>query len=111
MQRKASAEWKGSLKEGSGSVSSSSGVFSKTPFSFGTRFGDQPGTNPEQLIAAAHAGYFSMALSAQLGNAGMKQDRIKTNATITIEKLDSRCNINAIHLDYTGKVPEDEQAA
>jgi len=111
MQRKASAEWKGSLKEGSGVVSSSSGVFSKTPFSFGTRFGDQPGTNPEELIAAAHAGCFSMALSAQLGNAGLTPGSIKTNATLTMEKLDSGWTITAIHLDVAGKVPKADKAA
>jgi osmotically inducible protein OsmC len=111
MQRKASAEWKGSLKEGSGAVSSSSGVFSKTPFSFGTRFGDQPGTNPEELIAAAHAGCFSMALSAQLGNAGLTPDSIRTNATLSMDKLDSGWTITAIHLDVTGKVPKADAAA
>ena len=111
MQRKASAEWKGGLKEGSGTVSASSGVFSKTPFSFGTRFGDQPGTNPEELIAAAHAGCFSMALSAQLGNAGLTPDSIKTNATLTMEKLDSGWTITAIHLDVAGKVPKADKAA
>jgi osmotically inducible protein OsmC len=111
MQRKASAEWKGSLKEGSGAVSSSSGVFSKTPFSFATRFGDQPGTNPEELIAAAHAGCFSMALSAQLGSAGLTPDSIKTNATLTMEKLDSGWTITAVHLDVTGKVPKGDAAA
>ncbi len=110
MQRKASGEWKGSLKEGSGSVSSSSGVFSKTPFSFGTRFGDQPGTNPEELIAAAHAGCFSMALSAQLGGAGLTPDSIKTNATLTMEKLDSGWTITAVHLDVVGKVPKADAA-
>jgi osmotically inducible protein OsmC len=110
MQRKASAEWKGSLKEGSGSVSSSSGVFSKTPFSFGTRFGDQPGTNPEELIAAAHAGCFSMALSAQLGTANLTPESIRTNATLTMEKLDSGWTITAIHLDVVGKVPKADAA-
>lgn len=110
MQRKASAEWKGSLKEGSGTVSSSSGVFSKTPYSFGTRFGDQPGTNPEELIAAAHAGCFSMALSAQLGTAGLTPDSIKTNATLSLEKLDAGWTITAVHLDVTGKVPKADAA-
>jgi len=110
MQRKASAEWKGSLKEGSGSVSSSSGVFSKTPFSFGTRFGDQPGTNPEELIAAAHAGCFSMALSAQLGTANLTPESIRTNATLTMEKLDSGWTITAVHLDVVGKVPKADAA-
>ncbi len=111
MQRKASAEWKGSLKEGSGAVSSSSGVFSKTPFSFGTRFGDQPGTNPEELIAAAHAGCFSMALSAQLGTANLTPESIKTNATLTMEKLDSGWTITAVHLDVVGKVPKADAAS
>ncbi|HKW68183.1 MAG TPA: OsmC family protein [Terriglobales bacterium] len=110
MQRKASAEWKGSLKEGSGSVSSSSGVFSKTPFSFGTRFGEQPGTNPEELIAAAHAGCFSMALSAQLGTANLTPESIRTNATLTMEKLDSGWTITAVHLDVIGKVPKADAA-
>ncbi|HYL96733.1 MAG TPA: OsmC family peroxiredoxin [Terriglobales bacterium] len=110
MQRKASAEWKGSLKEGSGSVSSSSGVFSKTPFSFGTRFGDQPGTNPEELIAAAHAGCFSMALSAQLGTANLTPESIRTNATLTMENLDSAWTITAFHLDVIGKVPKADAA-
>lgn len=110
MQRKASAEWKGSLKEGSGSVSSSSGVFSKTPFSFGTRFGDQPGTNPEELIAAAHAGCFSMALSAQLGTANLTPESIRTNATLTMEKLDSGWTITAVHLDVIGKVSKADAA-
>ena len=110
MQRKASAEWKGSLKDGSGAVSSSSGVFSKTPFSFGTHFGDQPGNNPEELIAAAHAGCFSMALSAQLGTAGLTPDSIKTNATLSLEKLDSGWTITAVHLDVTGKVPKADAA-
>ena len=111
MQRKASAEWKGDLKQGSGTVSSSSGVFSKMPFSFGTRFGDQPGTNPEELIAAAHAGCFSMALSVQLGNAGLTPDSIQTNATLSLDKLDSGWTITAIHLDVTGKVPKADKAA
>ena len=110
MQRKASGEWKGSLKEGSGSVSSSSGVFSKTPFSFGTRFGDQPGTNPEELIAAAHAGCFSMALSAQLGTANLTPESIRTNATLSLEKLDSGWTITAVHLDVVGKVPKADAA-
>jgi len=98
------------LKEGSGSVSSSSGVFSKTPFSFGTRFGDQPGTNPEELIAAAHAGCFSMALSAQLGTANLTPESIRTNATLTMEKLDSGWTITAVHLDVVGKVPKADAA-
>ncbi len=106
MQRKASAVWKGSLKEGKGAVSSSSGVLSNTPYSFSTRFENSPGTNPEELIAAAHAGCFSMALSAQLGNAGLTADSINTTATLTLEKLESGFTITAIHLDVTAKVPK-----
>jgi osmotically inducible protein OsmC len=105
MQRKASAVWKGGLKGGKGSVSASSGVLSDTPYSFMTRFENAPGTNPEELIAAAHAACFSMALSAQLGNANLTPDSINTTATLTLEKLDSGFTITAVHLDVTGRVP------
>ena len=105
MQRKASAEWQGSLKEGSGAVSSSSGVFSKTPFSFGTRFGDQPGTNPEELIAAAHAGCFSMALSAQLEKNGSPADEIRTVARVSLEQKDGGWAITRVDLDLNARVP------
>jgi organic hydroperoxide reductase OsmC/OhrA len=81
MQRKASAIWKGGLKDGKGVVSSSSGVLSNTPYSFATRFENTPGTNPEELIAAAHAGCFSMALSGQLGAANLTASSIETTAT------------------------------
>lgn len=111
MQRKASAVWKGSLKEGKGAVSASSGVLSNTPYSFSTRFENSPGTNPEELIAAAHAGCFSMALSAQLGNAGLTADSINTTATLTLEKLESGFAITAIHLDVTAKVPKADDSA
>ena len=89
MQRKASAIWKGGLKDGKGVVSASSGVLSNTPYSFATRFENTPGTNPEELIAAAHAGCFSMALSGQLGAANLTASSIETTATLTLEKLDS----------------------
>ena len=89
MQRKASAEWKGGLKDGKGTVSSASGILSNTPYSFTTRFENAPGTNPEELIAAAHAACFSMALSAQLGEAKLKPESIATTATLTMEKLDT----------------------
>jgi len=111
MQRKASAVWKGNLKEGKGAVSSSSGVLSNTPYSFSTRFENSPGTNPEELIAAAHAGCFSMALSAQLGNAGLTADSINTTATLTLEKLESGFTITTIHLDVTAKVPKADNSA
>jgi osmotically inducible protein OsmC len=105
MQRKASAIWKGGLKDGKGSVSSTSGVLNNTPYSFTTRFENTPGTNPEELIAAAHAACFSMALSAQLGNASLTASSIETSATLTMEKLDAGWTITAIHLDVVGKVP------
>jgi osmotically inducible protein OsmC len=111
MQRKASAVWKGSLKEGNGAVSASSGVLSNTPYSFATRFENSPGTNPEELIAAAHAACFSMALSAQLGNANLTPESIHTTATLSLEKLDSGFTITAIHLDVVGKVPKADAAA
>jgi osmotically inducible protein OsmC len=105
MERKASAVWKGALKDGKGTVSSASGVLSNTPYSFATRFEGTPGTNPEELIAAAHAGCFSMALSAQLGGANLKADSISTQATLTMEKLDAGWAITKVHLDVVAKVP------
>jgi osmotically inducible protein OsmC len=111
MQRKASAVWKGGLKDGKGSVSSSSGVLSNTPYSFTTRFENTPGTNPEELIAAAHAACFSMALSAQLGGANLTPDSIETSATLTMEKLDSGWTITAVQLEVVAKVPNATQAA
>lgn len=105
MQRKANAEWKGGLKDGKGSVSSASGVLSNTPYSFTTRFENSPGTNPEELIAAAHAACFSMALSAQLGGANLTPESIQTSATLTMEKLEAGWAITAVHLDVVAKVP------
>lgn len=105
MQRKASAVWKGGLKDGKGTVSSASGVLKNAPYSFTTRFEETPGTNPEELIAAAHAGCFSMALSAQLGNAGMTAESIETAATLTMEKLDAGWTITAVHLNVVAKIP------
>lgn len=105
MQRKASAEWKGSLKEGKGTVSSTSGVLTNTPYSFTTRFENTAGTNPEELIAAAHAACFSMALSGQLGGANLTPESIRTTATLTMEKLDAGWTITAVHLDVVAKVP------
>src|ERR1700751_2271897 len=105
MERKASAVWKGRLKDGKGTVSSTSGVLSNTPYSFKTRFEDTPGTNPEELIAAAHAACFSMALSAQLGGAQLTPESINTAATLTMEKLESGWTITAVHLDVTARVP------
>jgi osmotically inducible protein OsmC len=111
MQRKASAIWKGGLKDGKGSVSSASGVLTNTPYSFTTRFENTPGTNPEELIAAAHAGCFSMALSAQLGGANLTPSSIETSATLTMEKLEAGWTITAVHLDVVGHVPGADEAA
>ena len=105
MERKASAVWKGGLKEGKGEFSVPSGVFSHLPYSFKTRFEDAPGTNPEELIAAAHASCFSMALSAQRGGANLTPESINTTANLKMEKLDSGWAITAIHLDVTARVP------
>jgi osmotically inducible protein OsmC len=110
MKRKASAEWSGGLKDGKGTVSTDSGALSGTAYSFTTRFEDQPGTNPEELIAAAHAGCFSMALSGQLGNRGMTAESIKTTATLTMDKVEAGWTVTAIHLDVTAKIPGADQA-
>ncbi len=111
MQRKASAVWNGGLKDGKGAVSSASGVLKDTPYSFTTRFENAPGTNPEELIAAAHAACFSMALSVQLGTKGLTPDSIETAATLTMEKLEAGWTITAVHLDVTGRVPNADAAA
>ena len=105
MQRKASAVWKGGIKDGLGTVSSASGILSNTKYSFTTRFEDAPGTNPEELIAAAHAACFSMALSGQLGAANLTAESINTSATLSLEKLDTGWTITAVHLDVVAKVP------
>ncbi len=110
MQRTASAVWKGGLKDGKGTVSGPSGALNQTPYSFSTRFEDQPGTNPEELVAAAHAGCFSMALSGQLGAAGMTAESIHTKANLTMEKLEAGWTVSGIHLEVTAKIPGGDQA-
>jgi osmotically inducible protein OsmC len=110
MQRNASAHWSGGLKDGKGTVSSASGVLKDTPYSFATRFESQPGTNPEELIAAAHAGCFTMALSAQLGSAGMTAQSLDTTATVTLEKVDTGFAITTIHLQVKARIPGADQA-
>ena len=110
MQRKGSAHWSGGLKDGTGTVSTASGVLNNTQYSFSTRFENGIGTNPEELIAAAHASCFSMALSAQLGNAGMTAESIDTTATVTLEKTDAGFTITSSHLDVTVKLPGADKA-
>lgn len=111
MKRKASAVWQGGLKDGKGAISTDSGVLSGTQYSFGTRFENGKGTNPEELIGAAHAGCFSMALSGQLGNAGLVAGRIQTTATVSLEKTDAGFTVTAVHLDVTAKIPGASQDA
>src|SRR5512145_1985818 len=111
MKRTASAEWRGGLRDGRGTLSTASGVLSQTQYSFATRFENGVGTNPEELIAAAHAGCFTMALSGQLGNAGLTPQELRTTATVTFEKLDAGWTVTQIHLDVKGKVPNADQAA
>ena len=111
MVRKASAVWNGSLKEGKGTISTESRVLSNAQYSFSTRFENGIGTNPEELIAAAHAGCFTMALSAQLGNAGITPESLETTAAVTLEKLEAGFTITKIHLDVTGKILGADAAA
>lgn len=105
MKRSASAVWTGGLKDGKGTISTQSGVLSQTQYSFGTRFEEGKGTNPEELIAAAHAGCFSMALSGQLSSAGQTAESIETEATVTLEKSEGGFSVTAVHLKVRAKVP------
>ena len=111
MKRTASAAWTGGLKDGKGRLSTQSGVLANTQYGFSTRFEDGVGTNPEELIAAAHAGCFTMALSGQLGEAGMTAESLTTNATVTLEKLSDGFSITAIHLDLLAKIPGADRTA
>jgi len=105
MKRTATAAWSGGLKDGGGTVSLQSGVLSNTRYGFQSRFEEGPGTNPEELIAAAHAGCFTMALSLQLEEAGYKAESLTTDAAVTLEKLPSGFEITKIHLNLVAKVP------
>jgi len=105
MKHKASAIWKGSLKDGSGTMSTGSGALSAKPYSFRTRFEGEPGTNPEELIGAAHAGCFSMAFSMILGMAGLTPEKIETEATVTLEKVADGFAVTESHLDVKATIP------
>src|SRR5580693_7523717 len=105
MKRSASAVWQGDLKQGHGALSSDSGVLKNTPYSFATRFESAPGTNPEELIAAAHAGCFTMALSASLSKAGFPPKRLATQATVSLEQVSGNWTITAVHLENEAWVP------
>ena len=111
MTRQAKAQWQGDLKTGKGNISSASGVLSHTAYSYPSRFENDKGTNPEELLAAAHAGCFTMAVSAQLGQANLKPDNLETTCTITLEKLADGFAITGSHLDLTARVPGATQEA
>ena len=111
MQRKGSAVWRGGLKDGNGQVSTGSGGLSAAPYTFASRFESGGKTDPEELIAAAHAACFSMALSGQLGAANLKADSIATTATVTMEKTDAGMTVTASHLVVKAKVPGADRAA
>src|SRR5579862_1682866 len=110
MNRKASAVWRGNLKDGKGLISTESGVLKDSQYSFGTRFENGIGTNPEELIAAAHAGCFSMAFSAELGKAGLAPESIHTTATVTLDKTDGGWSVTESHLDVMARIPGADQA-
>ncbi|HDZ55592.1 MAG TPA: OsmC family peroxiredoxin [Pseudomonas xinjiangensis] len=105
MKKSASAHWEGNLKEGNGTISTESGVLDHSPYGFNTRFEDGPGTNPEELIGAAHAGCFSMAFSMLLGEAGFTATSIATKAEVSLEKLSDGFAVTAVHLDLQAHVP------
>jgi osmotically inducible protein OsmC len=111
MKRSASAQWQGDLKTGKGTVSTESGVLADSQYSFSTRFENGKGTNPEELIAAAHAGCFTMALSGQLGAANLVAERLATTAAVTMEKVEAGWTVTSIHLSVKGKVPKADKAA
>ncbi len=111
MKRSANAEWKGDLKQGKGVVSTESGAVANVPYGFSNRFEEEKGCNPEELIGAAHAGCFSMALSGQLGEAGLTPDSIRTRADVTLDKVDDGFAVTRIHLTVHAAVPGADQAA
>jgi osmotically inducible protein OsmC len=105
MKRKASVQWQGDLKTGKGTVSTESGVLNDVPYSFAKRFGEEKGTNPEELVAAAHASCFTMALSAELGKSNLLPERLRTTCTVTLDKADGGWSVTESHLELTAKVP------
>ena len=105
MKRGGSAVWRGGLRDGKGTVSTDSGALRDKAYGFSTRFENEPGTNPEELVAAAHAGCFSMAFSAELAKAGITAESIETKATLDFDKTDDGWTVKSIHLDTTAKVP------
>ena len=110
INRKGSANWSGGLRDGRGAISTQSGALKEHPYGFASRFEGVAGTNPEELLAAGHAGCFTMALSLILGNAGFKADRMETNATVTLEQSGNGFSIPAIHLVLQAKIPNIDNA-
>lgn len=111
MKKTASAHWQGGIKDGKGTISTESGALKESPYGFNTRFEDKPGTNPEELIGAAHAGCFSMALSKELGDAGMTAESIDTKAQVTLEKVEGGFEISTVHLTLRAKIPGADRTA
>ena len=105
IRKTASAEWSGGIKDGTGFISTETGALDRHPYGFKARFEDGPGTNPEELIGAAHAGCFTMALSGKLGEAGMTATRLSTKATVSLEKSDGGFSITAVHLELSAEIP------
>lgn len=111
IKRSASAEWSGAIKDGKGFISTQTGALNQTPYGFMARFEEAPGTNPEELIAAAHAGCFTMALSGKLGEAGMTAAKLSTKATVSLDKTDAGFTITAVHLELHAQIPGASQQA
>jgi lipoyl-dependent peroxiredoxin len=111
MKRQATAQWQGDLKTGKGALSTDSGVLNQTPYSFSTRFEEEKGTNPEELVAAAHAGCFTMALSAELGKASLTPQSLRTTAAVSLEKNGGGWSVGSSHLDVVARVPGASQEA
>lgn len=111
IKRSGSAVWSGGIKDGKGSISTQSGVLDNTQYGFNTRFENGPGTNPEELIGAAHAGCFTMALSGKLGEAGMTATKLQTTANVSLEKVADGFSITAVHLTLVANIPGASQEA
>jgi osmotically inducible protein OsmC len=111
IKKTGSAVWSGGLKDGTGTISTQTGVLRDAPYGFKARFENGPGTNPEELIAAAHAGCFTMALSGQLAERGMTAQRLETTATVSLDKVDGGFAIPAVHLELVAKIPGASQQA
>lgn len=111
IKRSATAEWRGAIKDGAGHITTQSKVLDRTQYGFHTRFAEGPGTNPEELIAAAHAGCFTMALSGKLGEAGLTAARLMTRATVALDKTDDGFTISSVHLELSATIPGASQEA